>query len=211
MRVAPVVTPDSVNLIGMELKQNTIRRILAMVLLAAALLAAGNNEAKAQQFSIKTNLLMDAAMTPSLGCEIVTGEHSSVDISAFGHYKPYGMDSMLIALQPEYRYWFNGRPMTREYIGGALLLTTYDMNLNKYVYNGDAIGAGLTAGYVISLGDHWNVDFAGGFGVLVFHQKQYRSHDNYDDYFVDEAVKANAWGYKLFPIKLGISISYIIK
>ena len=32
-----------------------------------------------------------------------------------------------------------------------------------------------------------------------------------DDYFVDATVPANSWGYKLFPAKLGVSFTYIIK
>ena len=61
------------------------------------------------------------------------------------------------------------------------------------------------------MGKRWNLELFGGFGALLFHQKQYHADDHYDDYFVDEAVQANAWGYKLFPIKLGVTFSYIIK
>ena len=41
-------------------------------------------KAQAQQVAVKTNLLSLAAMTPDLGLELVTGEHTSVAISAFG-------------------------------------------------------------------------------------------------------------------------------
>lgn len=70
---------------------------------------------------------------------------------------------------------------------------------------------GLVGGYVFRLSDHWNLELCGGFGILGFKQKQYYRHDNYDDYFVDEAVKANSLGYKLFPAKLGVTFSYIIR
>ena len=33
----------------------------------------------------------------------------------------------------------------------------------------------------------------------------------YHDYFVDEAVKTNAQGYKMFPVDLGVTFTYIIK
>lgn len=183
----------------------------ALGLVAALVLMLCCGEARAQHLAIKTNALMDVALVPNIGLEVVTGEHSSVDVSVFGSHKPYGLHCTLLGLQPEYRFWFNGRPMVREYVGFSALLTTYDIGLGKQVYNGDAAGIGITGGYAFMIGKRWNLELCGGFGALVFHQKQYHSGDNYDDYFVDEATKANAWGYKLFPIKLGVTFSYIIK
>lgn len=165
----------------------------------------------AQQVAVKTNGLMLLAGTPNVGCELVTGEHTSLDFSVFGHYKPYGLDSKLLGFQPEFRYWFNGRPMTREYIGIAMLGTTYDMHFGEKVYDGDAAGIGITAGYSIALSKRLNLEFYGGFGTVFFWQKQYYKYDNYEDMFIDGSVKTNAHGYKLLPTKLGISISYILK
>lgn len=71
----------------------------------------------AQQLAVKTNGLMLAAMAPNIGCEFVVGERSSIDISAFGAVNIYGNKAKMIGLLPEYRYWFNGRPMTREFVG----------------------------------------------------------------------------------------------
>lgn len=193
------------------MKGNKIYRLFAAVCVAALFFFVSGQEAKAQQVGVKTNALMWLAMTPNAGCEVVIGEHSSLDLSVFGHYKPYGMQSELLAFQPEFRYWFNGRPMIREYVGVTALITTYDIGLGKRVYDGDAAGLGITGGYAFMLSKRWNLELSGGFGLIGFHQKQYHRDDNYDDYFVDEAVKANAWGYKLFPMKLGVSFSYIIK
>lgn len=180
-----------------------------LILLLTLFLGAGT--AAAQQIAIKTNALMLAVMTPNLECELVTGEHASASLSVFGHSKPYGLDSKVIGVQPEYRYWFNGRPMTREYIGVALLGTTYDMQFGRNVYDGDAVGVGLTAGYSLSLGKKLNIEFYGGFGVVGFWQKLYYKDDTYEDYFSDGSIKTNSHGYKLMPVKLGVSISYILK
>ena len=81
----------------------------------------------AQQLAVKTNGLMLAAMAPNIGCEFVVGERSSIDISAFGAVNIYGNKAKMIGLLPEYRYWFNGRPMTREFVGIAALGVSYDM------------------------------------------------------------------------------------
>lgn len=165
----------------------------------------------AQQIAIKTNALMIAAGTPNISSEFVTGEHTSIDVSLFGHYKPYGLNSKLIGFQPEFRYWFNGRPMVREYLGIAALATSYDMTWNKNVFNGDAAGLGVTFGYVLSIKERFNIEFYGGFGAVYFQQKQHSINDNFDDFSTDNSIRPNAYGYKLLPIKLGVSLSYIIK
>lgn len=165
----------------------------------------------AQQIAVKTNLLTDIVLTPSLGVELVTGEHMSLDFTFMGNYIPFWINSKVLAFQPECRYWFNGRPMTREYIGIAALATMYDVTLGKKVYDGEAAGAGLTGGYVFNLSERWNFELTGGVGVIFFNMKQYHRDDNYDDYVSGGESSANAWGYKILPIKLSVSFSYIIK
>ena len=118
-------------------------------------LVVGEQKAQAQQVGVKTNALMWATMTPNLGCEVVVGEHSSVDLNAFGYYNPFGIESKVLAFQPEFRYWFNGRPMIREYIGVSTMVVNYDMNINQFVYDGNAVSLGLTGGYAFLLGADW--------------------------------------------------------
>jgi hypothetical protein len=208
----------------------------------AIVLGLSSPQAKAQQFAVKTNALMWGVLTPNAGVEIVVGERSSLDISAF--YKPsYSpelgsfFNSRIAGFQPEYRYWFNGRPMTREFIGASLMFADYDLtNADKstgmrYVYDGNAISLGIVGGYSFILGrnndkakdkdqskgkarpkvNRWRLELCGGFSFLGFLQKRYNINDSYDDYFVGEPVKANSWGYKLFPAKLGVTFTYIIK
>lgn len=127
----------------------------------------------AQQLAVKTNGLMLAAMAPNIGCEFVVGERSSIDISAFGAVNIYGNKAKMIGLLPEYRYWFNGRPMTREFVGIAALGVSYDITWGDRIYQGDAAGAGITFGYALNLNRRLNVEFYGGFGAVYFKQKQY--------------------------------------
>lgn len=89
----------------------------------------------------------------------------------------------------------------------------------RYVYDGNAISLGIVGGYSFILGkknskdkvNRWRLELCGGFSFLGFLQKRYNINDSYDDYFVGEPVKANSWGYKLFPAKLGVTFTYIIK
>ena len=187
------------------MKQTNSYHIFLTICAALLFFIGGQKDVSAQQVAVKTNALMWTMMTPNLGCEVVVGEHSSLDLSAFGHSKPYGLDSKVLAFQPEYRYWFNGRPMIREYVGVSAMVATYDMMMNRYVYDGNAFSIGLTGGYSFLLGTNWRFELCGGFSLLFFKQNQYFATDEFS---VD---RANSSGYKLFPAKLGVSFTYIIR
>lgn len=168
-------------------------------------------EVRAQQVAVKTNGLMWAAMMPNIGTEFVVGERSTIDLGIFGSTSIYGHEAKIFGVQPEYRYWFNGRPMTREYVGVAALGATYDITWSERIYQGDAAGVGVTMGYVINLGKRWNVECYGGFGAVAFKQKEYFLNTNFEDYNDDNSSRTNSTGYKLLPIKIGVSVTYIIK
>lgn len=168
-------------------------------------------EARAQQVAVKTNGLMWAAMMPNVATEFVVGERSTIDLGIFGSTSIYGHEAKIFGVQPEYRYWFNGRPMTREYVGVAALGATYDITWSERIYQGDAAGVGVTMGYVFNLGKRWNVECYGGFGFVGFKQKEYFINTNFADYTEDQATRTNSTGYKLLPIKIGVSVTYIIK
>lgn len=185
-------------------------RIIKYLFLTVLLLI-GNEYSSAQQVAVKTNGLMLLTGLPNMGVEFVTGEHTSMDMTVFGGYKPYGKNIKLIGVQPEFRYWFNGRPMVREYLGIAALGASYDIQWSKNIYKGDAFGIGATMGYSLILGKRLNLEFYAGFGAVYFRQKQYYINDNFADYEANNATRTNAHGYKLMPTKIGVSISYIIK
>ena len=194
----------------------------------AVVLALSSFQAGAQQFGVKTNALMWGFMAPNAGIEIVVGERCSLDISgfakpSFGKEQGPLLNSYVAGFQPEFRYWFSGRPMTREFIGVSALFADYDLinpdpsTGTRYVYAGNAVSLGVVGGYSFILGKNdtklsrWRLELCGGFSLLAFLQKCYAVGDSYDDYFVGEPIKANLWGYKLFPAKLGVTFTYIIK
>lgn len=209
-------------------RQYIYNLLLRTLVVGALLFCLGQPKVHAQQVTIKTNGLMWLAMMPNAGCEFVVGERSTVDLSAFGSMNIWGNKAKILGFQPEYRYWFNGRPMTREYVGVGALATSYDITWGEKVYEGDAGGIGLTFGYVLNfgtkeskgkgfaatlhkLGRRLNVEFYAGCGLVFFQQKQYFKGDHFDDYTGTGAVQANAKGYKLLPIKLGVAVSWILK
>ncbi|MGN0191625.1 MAG: DUF3575 domain-containing protein [Candidatus Cryptobacteroides sp.] len=183
---------------------------LTTLLLLAALCC--GQRSFAQQFSIRSNALATGVMqTPDFGVEMTAGEHSSVALSVAGHYKPYGIDSKVITVQPQYRFWFSGRPLNREYVGVAALYAGYDIRLKDNIYNGNAVGAGITGGYVLSMGKRWGIEFSGGLALMLFNQKRYNSSDSYEEFYSGNTDWANSKGYCLMPFNIGVTFIYIIK
>ena len=104
-------------------KEQTNRKERMKRLLSTIITVAVTAGLKAQLLALKTDALWDGLMTPNLGMEIVTGNKTSFGLSVFGNYKPWGMDMKMVGAIPEFRYWFGGRPMMREFIGVAALGT----------------------------------------------------------------------------------------
>lgn len=182
-----------------------------IICLCLVVLASLCGKVSAQNISIKTNALMLGAGLPNVGLEIATSDRTSVDISAFGGYKPYGLDIKMASIQPEFRYWLSGRTMTREWIGFTVLGVTYDMKIKNKTYNGDAFGFGFTFGYALPLTSRCNIEFSAGIGGYLFRQIQHDADDNVNDYIETGYDMANASGFKILPSKLSVSFTYIFK
>ena len=176
---------------------------------AAAILALLHSEnVSAQRIAVKANAAMYAAMTPNLSFELVTGEMTSADFTFFGHVNPYGYDSRVIGIQPQFKYWIAGRPLVREYVGILALAASYDTTWKDVTYEGNAVAAGVTAGYVLPMGKRWNVEFSGGVGAMAYH---HRSYDKDIDPQRLKTLGANAVAWRVIPVNLGITFIYIIK
>ena len=178
--------------------------------------AAFCREGRAQRLAVKTNALSWAALAPDLGLEIVTGERTSLSLSVCGTDMPFNLPYQLFVIRPEYRFWFNGRPLTREYVGLSAFGARYAITLpagtgRANVFKGDGLAAGVSGGYVFNLSKRWNFELSGGTGLLLFRQKQFFSTDSYEQYFVEEVSKPNTIGYKLFPVNLSATFIYIVR
>lgn len=188
-------------------KKERMKKTLIVILLTAALLPL-----HAQKVAVGTNVLMDALMIPNLGAEVVVGERSVVGLHGFGTYHPWGQDVRLLGVQPEYRYFFSGRPMNSFFVGVSALALSYDITWSSKVYDGIAIGGGLTFGYVMPLSHRANLEFYSGFGAFFYNRKEYYKGDFYDtDYSIEGQLRPNAQGYYLLPTRIGVSLTYILK
>jgi hypothetical protein len=167
---------------------------------------------RAQMIAANIDALWALMMSPSVGLEVVVGERSTVGLNGLLVHKPYGQNIKMAQLQPEYRYYFSGRPMFREFIRIGAIGGTHNIEWKGKIYDGMNVGLGMTFGYVMPIGKRFNVDFHAGFGAVYYNHKEYFTGDQYDaDSAVDGLEKNNASGYYLLPTRIGVSITYIIK
>lgn len=89
------------------------KRVLVVVL--TVLMSAAT--ACAQKIAANVDALWLVTLSPNIGMELVVGERSSLSLNGLFATKPLGKDMKIYALQPEYRYYFSGRPMYKEFIG----------------------------------------------------------------------------------------------
>lgn len=177
------------------------KRIL--FILALALLAFN---AKAQMMVVKSDILRDAAMLPNIHADFVVGEKHTLGFGASYGDGVLGKEISIATFNPNFRYWFNGRPFTRQYVGIDAQLAQYDIHWGKNIYDGSSFAVGMVFGYVFNLTKRWNLEFEGGLDILSYTQKEYFKGDIYEDY----GDRNNAHGTMLCP-HLSVSFSYIIR
>lgn len=162
--------------------------------------------AGAQKLAVNTDLLMDGLQTPSLGFEFATGNSTSISLNAMGNYKPWGADMKMIAVQPELRYYFSRRAMSRHFVGICLPFGTYKIKDDNKVYDGYGLGVGVTFGYVINLSRRWNLDLHAGVQNFFYEQKEFYKGGIYEK--ITDTY--NARGTYFLPTRIGVSIAYIL-
>lgn len=168
--------------------------------------------AVAQTFSVNTDVAWLALQTYNVGAEMTVGNRSSLGLGVLTTDKPYWhKDTKLTAVQPEWRYYFGGRPMYHHFVGVAAVAADYDMTWGKSRYDGFAVGAGLSFGYVLPIASHWTIDAHAGFGLTLFRHKETR--EGVDDLTDDRGLPAKTahTGYMILPPKIGITLAYIIR
>lgn len=185
-----------------------MKRLIILSFLMGFIVTAG----KAQMLTVKTNVALDAIKAPNLGLEMTTGNHTALSLSVFYADNPLiANDSRVSAIQPEWKYYFSGRALHSHYIGIGAIGADYKIHWKNKNYDGNAVGLGLTFGYVWNISKRWNIDFHAGLGAITYKQKEYYDGDNYEDYAIDGKELANSKGYYLLPTDFGISLAYIIR
>ena len=170
---------------------------------------------QAQQMSVKSNLLYDATTTINLGLEAGFTPHWSLEIS--GNYNPWTFsDNRKLKhwlVSPEVRYW-NCELYNRGFWGFHLLGGQYNAGniklpfgllptLKDTRYQGWMVGAGVSYGYHLYLGAHWNLEAAIGLGYI------YMRYDKFECFRCGRATGQNMGRHYWGPTRIGLSIVYL--
>ncbi len=151
-------------------------------------------QARAQLLAAHVDVALLATQTYNAGMEMTVGGCHTLGFAIAGNYHPWILKDMrCIALQPEWRYYYSGRPMMSNFVGVSAIVTNYDYTWKDEHHHGDAVGAGLSFGHVLPLGERLNLDFHASVGLWLCHEK------------------GSSVGVKVLPTKIGVSLAYIIK
>jgi len=153
---------------------------------------------------VKTNLLYDALLSPSIEAEYRLAPHWSahVDFSiAWWSNKSKHKYYQLVQLSPEVRYWLNDRQYWKgHYIGAFVGAGHYDLSKGKDGYKGEFMMAGLSYGYMFSIGRCLSLDAGIGVGYL---NTEYEEYLPIEGHYVYQ--QKSRTGY-LGPVKARLSL-----
>lgn len=182
-----------------------------LIILTIAIIAA--TKCPAQIVSVNTNAMLDAMQAPAFGFELVFNKRSTLAVDGFWGNKILGKNWKVLAFQPEWRLYFGGRPLFHHYVGAVGVLAKYDIEIYNKRYEGHAMGFGMSYGYVWPVTKRLLLDFHTSLGFVTRRERNYPLDRNYSDFYRDENDKiyTNSDATMLCPIKLGVSVGYILK
>ena len=159
-----------------------------------------------KRFAIKTNLLYDAILMPSLEFEWMINDKWSAAIEgncAWWKNDPKHKYYQILTIIPEAKYWFKTRkPWHGMYVGAFAGGGKYDLENGYTGYKGEGGMAGISYGYSWTLNDHFALEAGIGVGVLYTRYKEYIPIDTHYVYqYTRTFVMAG-------PLRLKLAIAY---
>ena len=174
-----------------------MKKFRNIIILVAVLLVAGAHSADAQKVSLSSNLITWA----NLGTANLEGSisvHKNVTVFAGANYNPWEMRTISeVPLSnkqitgfvgakywPWHVYsgwWFGAKAQFKDFDTAGLI--------SQNLISGQALGAGLSAGYSIMIGSHVNLDL--GIGAWGGRVLKYTSYKDIGGYEVDKVGARN--------------------
>ena len=162
-------------------------------------------ETSAQRISLKTNTIDWVAMSPNLAVEARLSRRISLQLGISANPFSFSVFDARLSnyrVEPELRYWFN-RPMARHFMALSATAAGFNLRYKDRRFVGDAVGAGISYGYALVLGNHWNMEAEIGVGLAHFSAYDYRTEERPDSKNFSRVLPV--------PIRLGLSFAYIFK
>ena len=155
--------------------------------------------------AVKTNLAAWAGTIMNLAADVQVSEHFSVELPVL--WCPWHVSSKhavkTLTIQPEGRYWL-ARPGKGHFFGVHAHIGWFNVKWNRDRYQDTSrplLGAGISYGYLLPLGEHWAGEFTLGAGYANLKYNTYYNIGN--GARIDTRTK-NYWGIT----RVGISVVY---
>ncbi len=159
----------------------------------------------AQKIGLRTSVAPWAVLAPNLGVDLTLNSNFSFNIQAT--YRPNWKEDEykeFCIIQPELRYWLNGRPQARHFVGfSAFYLDNEILHKERY-YKGSGVAAGFTYGYSYVLSKHWNIEASLGVGALYSRQSNTAER-------IETTPKINDCCWRVVPMKCAVAFVYFFK
>lgn len=154
--------------------------------------------------ALKTNLLYDAVLMPSLEVEYLINKRWTVNLegeiawwSQKGKHKYY----QIATISPEARYWFKTRkPWHGHYAGLFVGGSWYDLENGERGYKGEFFMTGLSYGYMFPVSRNLSFDAGIGLGFLHTSYEEYLPIDGH--YIYQRTSRTDYFG----PVKLKFAL-----
>lgn len=193
------------------MKSKNIATVILFILMAFPAL-------RGQEVAVKTNLIYDALLSPTLGVEVGLAPKWTAEID--GTINNWAINDRRWKqwmVQPEIRYWFcqsfSGHFLAAHLIGGQYnfgnlknnikFLGTDFSQLTDHRYQGWMAGVGIGYGYSWILSRHWNLEAEIGIGWI------YTRSDVYNCFDCGKKIRTDVPHNYVGPTKAAISILYI--
>ena len=189
------------------------------VLVAIAVLLISTPTMQAQHVGVKTNLLYDALLSPTVGVEVGLAPKWSLDVSGTVNFWTVNdIRWRQWMVQPEARYWFCQRysgsflgfhAIGGQYnfgnidFGGYNFLGTNLKQLEDHRLQGWMVGAGIAYGYAWVLDEKWNLEAEIGIGWI------YTQYDRYKCEGCGAMDQSKRTHNYVGPTKTAINLVYI--
>ena len=162
--------------------------------------------------SIRTNMLYDVALTPTIGVDFHLGRNWSLGANwtyAWWHQDSWSYYHRVYGGDVNLRKYFGAsarrRPLSGHHIGVYAQAFTYDFEYGSAGFLSNfSYGGGLEYGYSLPVSKTLNIDFSIGCGYL---GGEYKVYDPIDDHYVWRETRQRHW---YGPTKAEISLVWNI-